>query len=78
MWGKRSKDSRPRHNGDVLGLSDASPSVEIPRATSDRGGHPRGIEVENRPRRHTDLEQSTGVTGIDMGAGGSGTDLESE
>jgi hypothetical protein len=70
-----------KHSGDVLGLGDASPAVEIPRATQDRGGHPKGIEVRRPSREHTgtnDLEQSKGATGIDMGAGGSGTDIESE
>jgi hypothetical protein len=34
------QDTEPERQGDVLGLSDASPAVEIPRATDDRSGNP--------------------------------------
>jgi hypothetical protein len=66
--------------GDVLGISDTPASTEIPQATTDHGGHPRGIEVREY-RRHwgaDELQPSKGVTGVDMGAGGSGTDIEIE
>ena len=38
-----------RHVGDVLGISRARVPNHVPRATRDRGGNPRGIEV-GRPR----------------------------
>lgn len=80
---KRSDDVRadeyePAHEGDILGLSDAPPDVEIPRATSDRGGHPAGIEVRERTTGMGHLKPGKGATGIDMGAGGSGTDVAQE
>jgi hypothetical protein len=31
------QDAEPERQGDILGLSDASPAVEIPSATDDRG-----------------------------------------
>jgi hypothetical protein len=39
-----------KHVGDVLGLSRARVPAHVPRATKDRGGNPKGIEV-GRPRR---------------------------
>jgi hypothetical protein len=68
-------DQKPEREGDVLGISDTPAEVEIPRATSDTGGHPKGIDVRRRTTGTADLKQSSGATGIDMGAGGSGTDL---
>lgn len=70
------KDNKPSRTGDVLGISDAPTDVEIPRATDDRGGHPEGIEVRGERPRHwgtEDIPPSSGATGIDMGAGGTGT-----
>lgn len=64
--------------GDVLGISDTPESTQIPQATTDHGGHPKGIELGGY-RRHwgaDELQPSKGATGIDMGAGGSGTDVE--
>jgi hypothetical protein len=66
----------PSRPGDVLGLSDAPPEVEIPRATTDRGGNPAGIEVRTPASGIGDLRPGKGATGIQMGAGGSGVDLE--
>jgi hypothetical protein len=76
---KRKRAEKPKMEGDVLGISDSPPEAELPRATSDRGGHPEGIELGER-RRHTgadELRPSKGATGIDMGAGGEDTGLES-
>jgi hypothetical protein len=39
-----------KHVGDVLGISRARVPAQVPRATKDRGGNPKGIEV-SRPRR---------------------------
>jgi len=46
---KRSGGSK-KHVGDVLGLSRARVPAHVPRATKDRGGNPKGLEV-GRPRR---------------------------
>lgn len=45
---KRSGGSK--NVGDVLGLSRARVPAHVPRATKDRGGNPKGIEV-GRPRK---------------------------
>jgi hypothetical protein len=74
---QREEDNRPAREGDVLGLSDAPPDVEIPRATADRGGNPQGIEVRQRATGIGDVRQTSGATGVDMGGGGEGTDLSS-
>jgi hypothetical protein len=80
---KRNHDlhrSRPRRDDDeteprtdVLGIGDAE--GEIPRATSDRGGHPEGIDVRERTTGTGDLQRGKGATGIDMGHGGKGTGI---
>jgi|SRR5688572_1285012 hypothetical protein len=70
------QDSEPERQGDVLGLSDASPAVEIPRATDDRSGNPAGIEVRSPATGTGDRKQTKGATGIQMGAAGSGTDVD--
>jgi hypothetical protein len=62
----------------VLGISDTDPAVEIPRATDDRGGHPRGIEVRRPATGIGDVPQSKGATGADMGAGGEDTAVASD
>ena len=75
---KYNKKRDKKQLGDVLGISDTPVSTQIPQATTDHGGHPDGIEVREY-RRHTgadELQPSKGVTGIDMGAGGQGTDVE--
>ena len=63
--------------GDILGISDTPASTTIPQATTDHGGHPKGIEI-GEYKRHSgsdELTPSKGATGIDMGGGGSGTDI---
>jgi hypothetical protein len=71
---ERADDKTPKHEGDVLGLSDADPSVEIPHPP--HRGDSSGRSTEPPPRRSSALGQSKGATGIDMGAGGTGTDIE--
>jgi hypothetical protein len=76
----RRKNENKKQTGDILGLSDSPASARIPQATTDHGDHPQGIELGGR-RRHwgaDELQQSKGVTGADMGAGGTGTDIESD
>jgi hypothetical protein len=70
------QESEPERQGDVLGLSDASPAVEIPRATDDRSGNPAGIEVRSPATGAGELRQTKGATGVQMGAAGSDTDAE--
>jgi hypothetical protein len=67
-------EKAPKRAGDVLGLSDADPAVEIPQATTDRS--PSHVSDEPATRRPTAFQQTKGATGIDMGAGGTGTDIE--
>ena len=71
-------DTTPDRQGDILGLSDVTPDVEIPRATEDRGGHPAGIEVRSPTTGTSELKRGKGATGIQMGAAGSGTDLDQD
>lgn len=70
------KAEEPARKGDILGLSDVSPDVEIPQASRDHGGHPAGIEVRTPTTGTAELKRSKGATGIDMGGAGSGTDLD--
>jgi hypothetical protein len=37
-----------KHVGDVIGISRARVPAHVPRATKDRGGNPKGIEVHRR------------------------------
>ena len=77
-------DEMPR-KGDVLGLGgpirktpeDRTPSNDSESVTR---RHERAREEEEASAsRHDDpYRQSSGATGIDMGAGGSGTDLSGE
>ena len=78
-----------KNSGDILGLSDASSSSSnvndeiVNRAPSDSSS-----EAEKRHRRmsegadevtpsgETAYRHGSGATGIDMGAGGEGTDIE--
>jgi hypothetical protein len=50
-----------KHVGDVLGISRARVPKHVPRATRDRSGNPKGIEVGPR-RRH--LKRATVVGGV--------------
>jgi hypothetical protein len=71
------QETEPERQGDVLGLSDVSPDVEIPRATEDRSGNPAGIEVRAPTTGTSELRQTSGATGVQLGSAGSGTDLDS-
>lgn len=72
----RNPDEEPARHGDILGVTDADPDVEIPRATTDRGGNPKGIEVGERATGIGEAKPGKGATGIDMGAGGKGTGVK--
>ncbi len=72
----RADEKQPARQGDILGISDADPAVEIPRATTDRGGNPEGIEIGPAASPMGGLRRTKGATGIDMGSGGTGTGIE--
>ncbi len=65
-----------KREGDILGLSDADPSVPLPGAPVERGAPSRSREADPDPTRHNSLPGRSGATGIDMGAGGTGTGVE--
>ncbi|HSK10423.1 MAG TPA: hypothetical protein VK911_12665 [Vicinamibacterales bacterium] len=50
-----------KHVGDVLGISRARVPKEVPRATSDRGGRPKGIEL---PARRKPVKRAGVVGGV--------------
>ncbi len=66
-----------KQQGDVLGISNTPAGTGLPGVTN-RGSHPKGIEVGTRATGIGDVPQRSGATGIDMGAGGEGTDVEPE
>jgi hypothetical protein len=71
------KDKKNKVPGDVLGLTDDKTGVKLPHPPSD-GSVPSGIEVKKETRHWgtEDLERSKGATGVDMGGGGEGTDVD--
>jgi hypothetical protein len=50
-----------KHVGDVLGISRARVPAHVPRATKDRSGNPKGIELK---RRTTSLRPARVVGGV--------------
>ena len=53
--------------GDVLGISRARVPKDVPRATTDRGGRPKGIEIPTTTRRAP--KKRMGVVGGVRGRG---------
>jgi hypothetical protein len=74
----RRDDDEPEREGDVLGISDAKPNVGEPRRARSGGRRPSGIEVRDRATGIGDVPQRDGASGVDMGAGGEGTDVRPE
>ena len=70
----RKKKERQMQEGDVLGISNAT--GDIPRATPDRSGNPRGIELDEDRPGSRDVGQSSGATSIDIGSGGEGNSVK--
>jgi hypothetical protein len=79
----RDADDEPVRQGDILGLGGAA----VPKAPEDtntsfersgeRGSESIGEdEHDDRSRRDSAYRHGSGATGIDMGSGGSGTDVE--
>lgn len=80
---KRGSDDEPVRQGDILGLGGAAvpKTPEETNESFERSGErgsesTRQDEHDERPRRDSAYRRSSGATGIDMGAGGSGTDVE--
>ena len=75
-------DDEPARQGDILGLGGAAvpktPSDSITSADRISGNESRAIRdnEDESNQRDTVFKRSPGATGIDMGAGGSGTDVE--
>lgn len=75
-------DEEPVRQGDILGLGGALPpkSSNEPSTSfeTDVTRNSESIGEEDEDMRHGDTayKRSPGATGIDMGAGGSGTDVE--
>jgi hypothetical protein len=58
--GHAKESEHKKHVGDVLGISRARVPAHVPRATKDRGGNPKGIEVGRR----SSLKPSRTVGGV--------------
>jgi hypothetical protein len=56
----KASDAPKKHVGDVLGISRARVPAHVPRATKDRGGNPKGIEL-GRPRSTRPVRAVGGV-----------------
>jgi hypothetical protein len=78
-----SEADEPVRQGDILGLggiavpkSSTDPTTEFDES-SEAHRHARALrEAEESGASDTAYRRSSGATGIDMGAGGSGTDIE--
>ena len=73
----------PVREGDVLGLGGTAVPKDPADRTAERTGDPEGRgqmgvlgETEDEPNKKSAFRRSSGATGIDMGVGGSGTDLD--
>jgi hypothetical protein len=75
---KLDRDDEPVREGDILGLGGAvvpkSPMDKTRSNTADEHGPLH--DNEEAERNETAYRRRPGATGIDMGAGGSGTDVE--
>ncbi len=74
-------DDRPKREGDILGLG----GVVVPKDSDDPSTEYDEASIARRRTRSADLDEPTadrnmsrgaGATGIDMGSGGNGTDIE--
>ena len=72
----RDTQNTPHREGDIIGISDADPGVDIPKPANRGSGHATGIDVREHASGMGDLHRSKGATGIDMGGGGEGTDID--
>ena len=71
-------DDEPVRQGDILGLGGAA----VPKSPADQtissetSGESGSVREDGERDRETAYRRTPGATGIDMGAGGSGTDVE--
>jgi hypothetical protein len=76
-----------KRDSDILGLSDVTPERNIEQSDNPSYSSPSSSERERRHRRMSEgadeltpespaPSRTPGATGIDMGSGGEGTDLE--
>ena len=72
-----SDQEHTKHEGDILGISDADPAVRLPFTGRRDGRHPAGIEVGAPVTGIGDVPQRAGSTGADLG-GGEGIDVTPE
>jgi hypothetical protein len=71
------EDDEPVRQGDVLGLGGAAVPKSPNDKRSDRSRDDGALHDDEEDRdRDTAYRRGHGATGIDMGAGGSGTDVE--
>jgi hypothetical protein len=69
-------DDEPVRQGDILGLGGAVvPKSQEDKRTSTNTGESTSLD-DDEQSRETAYRRTPGATGIDMGAGGSGTDVE--
>jgi len=80
---RRDEDADPAREGDVLGLGGAAvpklpgdPHTEYDEHSVAQRRTRASAGDEGLGQRDADLQRSKGATGIDMGSGGSGTDIE--
>ncbi len=69
-------DDEPVRAGDILGLGGAAVPKSPADKTSERSEQHGALLDEDERNRQSAYRRSPGATGIDMGAGGSGTDVE--
>lgn len=70
---RREEEETPARDGGTLGIADANPPRDRVPAREDKGALRETDEPEAGAR---EVQRTPGATGIDMGAGGTGTDLE--
>ena len=80
---RHDEDTEPARKGDVLGLGGASvpktpgdPHTEYDEHSVAQRRARASAGDEGLGQRDEDLQRSKGATGIDMGSGGSGTDID--
>jgi len=65
----------PKHEGDVLGISDANPDQKLPVSGRRDRRRPAGIEVGSPVTGIGDVPQRSGASGADLG-GHEGADVD--
>jgi hypothetical protein len=63
------RQKQTKHEGDILGISDADPSVQLPVTGRRDGRRPAGIEVDVPASGIGDVPQRSGANSVDLGGG---------